>query len=88
MKKTCRNCKYANQTFGIGIKEEFQIWECTATLGIPNCEDRSNVPISLNHYCDWWNATTDVIAKDVKFLLEMSKERRRMQKGVCLGEFR
>lgn len=31
-KKCCRNCKYAHQTFGIGLKEEFQIWECKSLV--------------------------------------------------------
>jgi hypothetical protein len=85
MKKTCRNCKYAHQTFGVGLKEEFQLWECTATLGIPICEGHSNVPISLNHYCDWWNASTEVIIKDVKCLQGRAEEHRKMEKGVCSG---
>ena len=83
-KKCCRNCKYAHRTFGTGLKEEFQIWECKSLVLIEDTP--TNFPIALNHCCEWWNWPKRDIAADVKKMKEEFAKRRRMEKGVCLGK--
>ena len=79
-KRCCRNCKYAHQTFGTGLKEEFQIWECTSLVLIE--DSPTNFPITLNHCCKWWNWS------DVKKIKEEFAVRRRLEKGICLGKIK
>jgi len=85
-KKCCRNCKYAHQTFGTGLKEEFQIWECKSLVLIE--DSPTNFPITLNHCCEWWNKSKEYIAADVKKMKEEFAARRRLEKGICLGKIK
>lgn len=85
-KKCCRNCKYAHKTFGTGLKEEFQIWECTSLVLIE--DSPTNLPIRPNHCCEWWNWSKRDIAADVKKMKEEFAARRRLEKGICLGKIK
>lgn len=80
MKKCCRNCKYINQTFGIGAKEEFKLWECTALVNIDTNNARQSV--TPNFYCDRWNKSYEEIRKEIE---EINK-RPKFQTTVCLGK--
>lgn len=87
-KKCCKTCKYGQCTFGEGLKEELQVWECNATvLIVPSCM-RTIHHTSPNHSCDWWNKSKEYITADVKKMKEEFAVRRRLEKGVCLGKIK
>lgn len=86
MRKKCKTCKYGQCTFGSGLKEEYQLWECNATLGIvPSCK-RSHVPVTPNYYCDWWNQPEATIKRDIEAREKEAEKLRNFQKGFCLGK--
>lgn len=85
-KKCCKTCKYGQITFGSGLKEELQVWECNATVLIVPASMRSTFPVSTNHWCDWWNKPKETIEEDLKILADAFAEARKMEKGVSLGK--
>ena len=85
-KKCCKTCKYGQCTFGEGLKEELQVWECNATvLIVPSCM-RTTHYISPNHSCDWWNKSQEYIETDLSKRAYEFERLRKMQKGICLGK--
>ena len=86
IKKCCKTCKYGQCTFGYGLKEELQLWECNATLFVVPSNQRAYVSTTPNHYCNWWNQPRSVVEKDVKAWEKEAEELRRKQKGVCIGK--
>lgn len=80
MKKCCRNCKYIHQTFGIGAKEEFKLWECTALVLIDPQNARQSV--TSNFYCDRWNKSQEDIEKEIEEIKKIPK----FEAIRCLGK--
>ena len=86
IKKCCKTCKYGQCTFGDGLKEDLQIWECNATILIVPATLRTTHYTSPKHCCDWWNKSQKFIEACLSECADESERLRKLEKGVCLGK--